>query len=144
MHTQVLAFNPKYKDAEGALICEWMRLRADIAGNREFLAFLRNQGKFSSAEENRELDLTVIDYGDLDRESAARRNKYEVTEEFYVHNGHQEAAGRGSDQGHQPRQVDRKDGGRGERRPVPRRAVRARQAGARRLRGPANQYRRST
>ncbi len=87
VHAQVLAFNPKYKEAEGALIGEWLRLRADIAGNREFLAYLRNQEKFFSAEENRELDLTVIDYGDLDREPAERRHKHEVTEEFYLHNG---------------------------------------------------------
>ena len=87
LHQQVRAFNPKYREAEGALIGEWQRLRADIAGNREFLAFLRNQGKFFDRDENRELDLTVIDYGDLDREPAERRNVYEVTEEFYFHNG---------------------------------------------------------
>ncbi len=29
VHAQVLAFNPKYKEAEGALIGEWARLRAD-------------------------------------------------------------------------------------------------------------------
>lgn len=87
VHTQVLAFNPKYKEAEGALIGEWLRLRADITGNREFLAFLRNQGKFFDRDESRELDLTVIDYGDLDCDPADRRNVFEVTEEFYLHNG---------------------------------------------------------
>ncbi len=87
LHQQVRTFNPKYKEAEGALIGEWQRLRADITGNREFLAYLRNQGKFFDRDENRELDLTVIDYGDLDCDPAERRNKYEVTDEFYVHNG---------------------------------------------------------
>ena len=87
VYAQVLAFNPKYKEAEGALIGEWLRLRADIVGNREFLAFLRNQGKFFDRDENRELDLTVIDYGDLDCDPADRHNVYEVTEEFYLHNG---------------------------------------------------------
>jgi type I restriction enzyme R subunit len=87
LHSQVLTFNPKYKEAEGALLGELRRLNADITGNRDFLAFLRNQGKFFSAEENRELDLTLIDYGDLTRPSDQRRNLYEVTEEFYVHNG---------------------------------------------------------
>jgi len=87
LHAQVLAFNPKYKEAEGALVGEFARLNADIAGNRDFLTYLRNQGKFFCAEENRELDLTLIDYGDLTRPRERWRNVYEVTEEFYVHNG---------------------------------------------------------
>ena len=33
------------------------------------------------------MDLTLIDYGDLTRPRAQWRNVYEVTEEFYVHNG---------------------------------------------------------
>jgi type I restriction enzyme R subunit len=87
LHAQVRAFNPKYKEAEGALVGEFKRLNASIAGNRDFLNHLRNQGKFFCAEENRELDLTLIDYGDLNRPREQRRNVYEVTEEFYVHNG---------------------------------------------------------
>ncbi len=59
LHAQVSAFNPKYKEAEGALIGEFQRLNADIAGNRDFLTYLRNQGKFFCAEENRELDLVL-------------------------------------------------------------------------------------
>jgi type I restriction enzyme R subunit len=50
-----------------ALLGEFRRLSADIAGNRDFLIYLRNQGKFFCAEQNRELDLTLIDYGDLAR-----------------------------------------------------------------------------
>jgi type I restriction enzyme R subunit len=87
LHAQVHAFNPKYKEAEGALVGEFQRLNADIAGNRDFLACLRNQGKFFCAEENRELDLQLIDYNDLARPRERWRNVYEVTEEFYVHNG---------------------------------------------------------
>ncbi len=87
LHAQVRAFNPKYKEAEGALVGELQRLNADIAGNRDFLAYLRNQAKFFCAEENRELDLMLIDYGDLTRMREEWRNVYEVTEEFYVHNG---------------------------------------------------------
>ena len=49
------------------MVGELRRLNADIAGNREFLTYLRNQGKFFCAEENRELDLTLIDYGDGER-----------------------------------------------------------------------------
>ncbi|NTU43442.1 MAG: HsdR family type I site-specific deoxyribonuclease, partial [Nitrospirales bacterium] len=87
LHSQVRAFNPRHKEAEGALIGEFQRLTADISGNREFLSYLRNQGKFFCAEEKRELDLTLIDYGDLTRPRGQWRNIYEVTEEFSVHNG---------------------------------------------------------
>ena len=87
LHAKIRAFNPKYKGAEGALVGELQRLHADIGGNRDFLTYLRNQGKFFCAEEHRELDLTLIDYDDLDRPREQWRNVYEVTEEFYVHNG---------------------------------------------------------
>jgi type I restriction enzyme R subunit len=88
MHSQVIAFNPKYKEAEGALVGELSRLNSDIYGNRDCLAYLRNAGKFFCAEENRELDLTLIDYDDLNRSPDKWRNVYEVTEEFYFNNGH--------------------------------------------------------
>lgn len=87
LYAQVRVFNPKYKEAEGALVGEFQRLHADIYGNRDFLQALRNQHKFPCAEDNRELDLTLIDYGDLDRPREKWRNIYEVTEEFYTHNG---------------------------------------------------------
>ena len=87
LHAKVREFNPKYKEAEGALIGEFQRLHADIVGNRDFLTFLRNQGKFFDTAENRELDLQLIDYGDLARPREQWRNVYEVTEEFTVHNG---------------------------------------------------------
>lgn len=88
LHRQVVAFNPMYKEPEGALSGELGRLPTDISGNREFLNYLRNQRTFHSGEENRELDLVVIDYEDIHRAPKDRRNVYEVTEEFYVHNGH--------------------------------------------------------
>ncbi|HYJ89394.1 MAG TPA: type I restriction endonuclease, partial [Pyrinomonadaceae bacterium] len=88
LHSQVLAFNPKYKEAEGALIGNFQRLNADIAGNRDFLTYLRNAGKFFCAEESRELDLTLINYDDLSRTPDKWRNVYEVAEEFYFNNGH--------------------------------------------------------
>jgi type I restriction enzyme R subunit len=87
LHAQVRAFNPKYKEAEGALVGEFQRLHSDIYGNRDFLTALRNQHKFFSAEDDRELDITLIDYGDLARSRNDWRNIYEVTEEFYFHNG---------------------------------------------------------
>ena len=80
------AFNPDYREAEG-------RCWASFGGSPptspkpRFLIYLRNQGKFFCAKQNRELDLTLIDYGDLARPREAWQNVYEVTEEFYVHNG---------------------------------------------------------
>ena len=82
LHAQVRAFNPKYKEAEGALVGEFQRLHADIYGNRDFLNVLRNQHKFFCAEDSRELDLKIIDYVD------PAKNICEVTEEFYFHNSH--------------------------------------------------------
>lgn len=81
LYEKVREFNPKYTEQEGALVGQLRHLQANIFGNREFLDYLRNTGKFFCAEENRELDLTLIDYGDIDK------NVFEVTEEFYVHNG---------------------------------------------------------
>ncbi len=78
---KVRQFNPKYGEAEGALTGQLRRLQANIFGNRECLGFLRNSGKFFCAEENRELDLKLIDYDNIDN------NIFEVTEEFYIHNG---------------------------------------------------------
>jgi len=78
---KVKGFNLKYADAEGALVGQFRHLQPNIFGNREFLGFLRNTGKFFFSEESRELDLRLIDYEDIDR------NVFEVTEEFYIHNG---------------------------------------------------------
>ncbi len=79
---KVREFNPLYNEAPGALVGQLLRLRANIHGNRDFLTYLRNGGKFFYAPENRELDLTLVDY------SNPGRNLYEVTEEYYWHNGH--------------------------------------------------------
>jgi type I restriction enzyme R subunit len=87
LYSRVRAFNGKYKEAEGALIGDLGRLKADVYGNRDFLTYLRNQGKFFCDEEGRELDLQLIDYIDAGRLPAERKNVYEVTEEFYVNNG---------------------------------------------------------
>ncbi|MCD6295670.1 MAG: type I restriction endonuclease subunit R [Deltaproteobacteria bacterium] len=82
LYQKVREFNPKYMESEGALIGDFRRLHANIRGNRDFLGYLRNSGKFLSAEEKRELDLKLIDY---ENHSI---NVFEVTEEFYWHNGH--------------------------------------------------------
>ena len=56
-------------------------MRVDIAGNRDFLAYLRNARTYYDKEDGRELNLVVIDY------DHPENNVFEVTEEFYCHNG---------------------------------------------------------
>jgi len=81
LYQKVRQFNPKYTEAQGVLIALLSNLPADIYGNRDFLTYLRNQGKYFYAPENRELDLKLINYDDT------TQNSYEVTEEYYIHNG---------------------------------------------------------
>ena len=75
-------FNPRYAEAEGALLGQFRHLHTDIYGNREFVEHLRNRGKFFDHEEKRERDLILIDYDD------PARNVFEVTEEWAFHDGH--------------------------------------------------------
>jgi|CXWL01.1.fsa_nt_gi type I restriction enzyme R subunit len=82
LYQKVHEFNPLYTEAPGALVAQLRRLSANIHGNREMLTYLRNGGKFFQAAENRERDLILVDYVE------SSRNIYEVTEEFYWHNGH--------------------------------------------------------
>ena len=82
LYRKVKEFNPRYVEAEGALPGQLRHIRADIYGNREFVDRLRNKGKFYCVEEKRELDLVLIDYDN------PSKNVYEVTDEFYWHNGH--------------------------------------------------------
>ena len=82
LDAKVREFNPRYAEAEGALLGQFRHLHTDIYGNREFVENLRNRGKFFDHEEKRERDLILIDYDD------PARNVYEVTEEWAFHNGH--------------------------------------------------------
>lgn len=82
LDAKVREFNPRYAEAEGALLGQFRHLHTDIYGNREFVEHLRNRGKFFDHEEKRERDLILIDYDD------SSRNVYEVTEEWAFHNGH--------------------------------------------------------
>ena len=82
LDAKVREFNPRYSGAEGALLGQFRHLHSDIYGNREFVDFLRNRGKFFDHEEKRERDLILIDYSDM------VRNVYEVTEEWAFNNGH--------------------------------------------------------
>ena len=81
LFAKVGEFNPKYRETKGALTRQLRQLPANIFGNRDFLGYLRNQATFFCAEENRELDLRLIDYEDIDA------NVFEVTEEFTFNNG---------------------------------------------------------
>jgi type I restriction enzyme, R subunit len=81
LDAQVRKFNPKYAEEPGALVGDLRRLHADIAGNRDFLTYLRNTKTFYDQHEGRELNLVLIDYKNPDN------NVFEVTEEYYCHNG---------------------------------------------------------
>ena len=82
LDAKIREFNPRYAEAEGALLGQFCRLPSSIYGNREFVEHLRNRGKFFDHEEKRERDLILIDYDE------PARNVYEVTEEWAFHNGH--------------------------------------------------------
>ena len=81
LDAKVREFNPRYAEAEGALLGRFRHFHADIHGNREFVEQLRNRGKFLDHQEKRERDLILIDYDD------PARNVYQVTEEWAFHNG---------------------------------------------------------
>ena len=81
LFAKVCEFNPKYREAKGALTRRLRQRPANIFGNRDFLDYLRNQATFFCAEENRELDLRLIDYENI------AANVFEVTEEFSFNNG---------------------------------------------------------
>ena len=53
LDTKVREFNPRYTEAEGALLGQFHHLHTDIYGNREFVAHVRNWGKFFDHEEQR-------------------------------------------------------------------------------------------
>lgn len=82
LDAKVREFNPRYSEAEGALLGKFRHLHTDIYGNREFVEHLRNRGKFLDHEESRERDLILIDY------DTPGNNIFEVTEEFVCNNGH--------------------------------------------------------
>ena len=82
LDAKVREFNPLYAETKGELLGRFRHFRTNIHGNREFVDYLRNRGKFFDQEENRERDLILIDYDN------PARNVFEVTEEWAFHNGH--------------------------------------------------------
>ena len=88
LEAKVREFNPRYSETPAALLSRLRQFLATIHGNRDFVELLRNHGKFFDQAEKRERDLILIDYEDAQRPHEARRNIYEVTEEWAFHNGH--------------------------------------------------------
>ncbi len=82
LYAKVCEFNPRYTEAQGALLARLRRFRLDVHGNRDFITHLRNRGTWYDGEEKRERDLVFIDY------AHPENNVYEVTEEYAFHNGH--------------------------------------------------------
>jgi len=81
LDAHVRKLNPKYTEGPGALVGDLRRLHADIAGNRDFLAYLRNTKTYYDKGEGRELNLVLVDY------EHPENNVFEVSEEFFSHNG---------------------------------------------------------
>jgi type I restriction enzyme, R subunit len=81
LYVQIKKLNPRFSGGKGDITGRLYRLSADIFGNREFLDFLRGHKTFYYKPENREFDLMLIDFVN------PSNNIYEVTEEFYYHNG---------------------------------------------------------
>ena len=77
LYQKVKEFNPKYSETQSSLIKTFTALKPDIYGNREFLKYLRNEGTYYCKEQNRDLNLILIDYENPEN------NVFEVTEEFY-------------------------------------------------------------
>ncbi len=78
---KVKEFNPRFKDSKEDLLRLLDLPLPTIHGNRDFLFYLQGENTFFSKEENREFNLTLIDY-----ENPAN-NIFEITEEFYLFNG---------------------------------------------------------
>src|SRR5450830_954211 len=81
LYAQVKKLNPRFAGSMGDVTGRLNALKSDIFGNREFLDYLRGRKTFYYKPENRELDLVLIDFANPEN------NIYEVTEEFYYHNG---------------------------------------------------------
>jgi type I restriction enzyme R subunit len=79
---QVRRFNPRFSESIGSLLGDFRMLHRGIRGNREFISYLRNEKTFFDHEDQRDINLLLIDYDDAERDPEARRNIYEVTEEF--------------------------------------------------------------
>lgn len=82
LYEKVKQFNPKFKDSKADLLRLLDLPLPNIYGNRDFLHYLQGEKTFFSQEENREFNLILIDYDN------PANNIFEVTEEYYLFNGH--------------------------------------------------------
>ena len=82
LDAKVREFNPRYAESKDTLLARFRNPRTDIHGNQEFVEQLRNRGTFFDVDENRELNLMLINYDD------STKNTYEVTEEWAFQNNH--------------------------------------------------------
>jgi type I restriction enzyme R subunit len=78
---KVRQFNPHFKENREELLRLLDSPLPNIYGNRDFWNYLKGEKTFFSREENREFNLTLIDY-----ENPAN-NLFEITEEYYLFNG---------------------------------------------------------
>ncbi|MGR9054111.1 MAG: type I restriction endonuclease subunit R, partial [Gammaproteobacteria bacterium] len=81
-------FNPRLQEDLPALLRRFDLLSADIFGNRDALELIRGNAKFFVDDENRNLDLQLIDFGDIGKSPDDWQNMYEVTEEYAFNNGY--------------------------------------------------------
>lgn len=74
-------FNPKLEDSKKELIRKLSIPQNTIRGNKDLLDYLRGKKTFYCKAENRELNLTLIDFEN------PSNNIFQVTDEFYYFNG---------------------------------------------------------
>src|SRR3990172_6374742 len=81
LYQKAKEFNPKLEDTKEELVRKLTILQGSIQGNRDFLAYLRGEKTFFSKQDNREYNLTLIDFKNPET------NIYQVTDEYYCFNG---------------------------------------------------------
>ncbi|MBP7055680.1 MAG: HsdR family type I site-specific deoxyribonuclease [Candidatus Omnitrophica bacterium] len=81
LYQKAKEFNPKLEDKKGELVRKLSVLQNDIKGNRDFLEYLKGNKTFFSRKDNREYNLTLINFTEPDK------NVYKVTDEYYFNNG---------------------------------------------------------
>jgi type I restriction enzyme R subunit len=81
LFAKVQQFNPLFREGKEELLRLLDSPLPAVTGNRDLLNCLKGEKTFFSREENRELNLTLIDY------ETPENNLFEVTEEYYLFNG---------------------------------------------------------
>ena len=82
LYRKAKEFNPKLEDTKDELVRKLSILQSNIQGNKDFLAYLKGEKTFFSKKENREYNLTLIDFKNPDN------NIFQVSDEYYYFNGH--------------------------------------------------------